>query len=413
MFNSKYFMSKKQKIITGIDIGTVATKIVVAQETGEEKINVIGGAECPSVGVSKGVITSIEDAVTSISSALEKAERMTGLGTEHAFVGISGKDIMSQESQGVVAVAKVDKEIREDDVERSLAAAQTVATPPNYEIIHVIPRSFKVDNQELIKDPVGMTGVRLEVEARIIEGPAAQIKNLTKCVDRTGVDIDDLVFSILATAEACLSLRQKELGAAVVNIGAATTSVAVFEEGDVLIAQVLPVGSSHITNDIAIGLRTSIELAEQVKLEQGMLLSKDVKSRDEISLEDIADGEEGTISKKELYMVIEARVEEIFSMVDEILKDIDRSGKLPSGVVLTGGGAKMPGMIEMAKKVFRLPASLGYPKGVVTVIDKINDLNFTTAAGLALWGRQMGVVEGGRGSDLFLKLRDLVRRLKP
>ena len=413
MFNSKYFMSKKQKIITGIDIGTVATKIVVAQETGEEKINVIGGAECPSVGVSKGVITSIEDAVTSISSALEKAERMTGLGIEHAFVGISGKDIMSQESQGVVAVAKVDKEIREDDVERSLAAAQTVATPPNYEIIHVIPRSFKVDNQELIKDPVGMTGVRLEVEARIIEGPAAQIKNLTKCVDRTGVDIDDLVFSILATAEACLSLRQKELGAAVVNIGAATTSVAVFEEGDVLIAQVLPVGSSHITNDIAIGLRTSIELAEQVKLEQGMLLSKDVKSRDEISLEDIADGEEGTISKKELYMVIEARVEEIFSMVDEILKDIDRSGKLPSGVVLTGGGAKMPGMIEMAKKVFRLPASLGYPKGVVTVIDKINDLNFTTAAGLALWGRQMGVVEGGRGSDLFLKLRDLVRRLKP
>lgn len=406
-------MRRKEKIITGIDIGTVTTKIVVAQESGEEKMQIIGGAENPSAGVSKGVISSIEEAVSSISSALEKAERMTGLPIEQAYVGISGKDIMSQESQGVIAVAKADNEIREDDVERVLVAAQTVATPPNYEIIHVIPRCFKVDNQGLIKDPVGMTGVRLEVEAQIIEGPAAQIKNLTKCIYRTGVDVDDLVFSVLATAEATLTNRQKELGVAVVNIGGATTSVAVFEEGDVLAAKVLPIGANHITNDIAIGLRTSIELAEQVKLEYGMVMPKELKIKDEISLEDIAEGEEGTISKKELYMIIGARVEEIFSMVDGVLKDIDRSGKLPSGMVLTGGGAKMPGMVEMGKKIFRLPVSLGYPKGVVTVIDKVNDLNFTTAVGLALWGGQMGASEKGRGRDFWAKLKELILRLKP
>ncbi|NQU77897.1 cell division protein FtsA [Candidatus Falkowbacteria bacterium] len=409
-------MARKEKTITGIDVGSINVKVVMAQEGEGDKFQVIGGALSPSAGVSKGVISSIEDAVSSISGCLEKVERMTGMAAGHAYVGISGSDIISQETQGVVAVAKADNEIREDDVERALGAAQTVATPPNYEVIHVIPRFFKVDSQEMIKDPVGMTGVRLEVEAQMIEGPAAQIKNLTKCVYRTGVDIDDLVFGVLATAEAVLGPRQKELGVAVVNIGGATTSVAVFEEGDVLTAKVLPVGANHITNDIAIGLRTSIELAEQVKLDHGMLLSKDAKAKDEINLAEIDGEEEGSISKKELYMVIEARVEEIFSMVDEVLKDINRSGKLPSGVVLTGGGAMMPGMVDMAKKVFRLPASLGYPKNISTVIDKVNDLDFSTAVGLVLWGRQLQHVEGGgrlSGGSLFKRVKDMVKRLKP
>jgi len=412
-------MPKKEKIITGIDVGSVSIKIVAAQEDGD-KLNIIGGAETPSAGVAKGIISSIEDAVSSISSSLENVERMTGLPIEHAYVGISGKDITSQESQGVIAVAKADKEVREDDVERALVAAQTVATPPNYEIIHVIPRFFKVDNQEMIKDPVGMTGVRLEVESQIIEGPASQIKNLTKCIYRTGVDIDDIVFSVLATAEAVLTSRQKELGVAVINIGGATTSVAVFEEGDVLAARVLPVGANHITNDVAIGLRTSIDMAEQVKLEYGMVMPKEIKGKDEIKLEEISEGEEGSISKKDLCMIIEARAEEMFSMVDAVLKDIDRSGKLPSGVVLTGGGAKLPGIVDMAKKVFRLPASLGKPKGVETVIDKVNDLNFTTAIGLAIWGSHLqGVDTGGGGrkrlspGNLFGKMKDLLGRLKP
>ena len=406
-------MSKKEKIITGIDIGTVTIKIVVAQDNGEERLNIIGGAECPSAGVNKGVITSIEEAVTSISGALEKAERMTGLPIEHAYVGISGKDIVSQESQGVVAVAKADKEIREDDVERALAAAQTVATPPNYEIIHVIPRCFKVDNQGMIKDPVGMTGVRLEVEAQMIEGPAAQIKNLTKCIYRTGVDINDLVFSVLATAEATLTSRQKELGVAVVNIGGATTSVAVFEEGDVLAVKVLPIGSNHITNDIAIVLRTSIETAEQVKLEYGSATAKDTKANEQINLEEVSENESGIISRKELCQIIEARIEEIFSLVDKVLKNVNRSGKLPSGVVLTGGGAKMLEITDVAKKIFRLPASLGYPKGAVAVIDKINDLNFSTAIGLALWGRQIGVIDGNYGRSFWDILKKWVQRLKP
>lgn len=386
----------KDNIITGIDIGSTMIRIVVAQISPTGQVHIIGGAEQPSEGVSKGVVTSIEDAVSSISACLERAERMTGLAIEHAYVGISGSGITSQESQGVVAVAKADGEIKEQDVERALEASQTVATPPNYEIIHVIPRSFSVDNQESIRDPVGMTGVRLEVAAQIIEGPSSQIKNLTKCIYRTGVDIDDLVFSVLAVAEAVLNKRQKELGVAVVNIGGSTTSVAVFEEGDILAAHVLPLGANHITADLAIGLRTSIEVAEQVKLGYGTASLSDLKMREEINLAEVVEGEEGAVSKKRLAEIIEARVEEIFTLVDEKLKDIDRSGKLPAGVVLTGGGAKLDGMVEVAKRVFRLPASLGYPVGVINAIDKMNDLSFSTAVGLMLWGKEMREITGGR-----------------
>lgn len=391
----------KDNTITGIDIGSKAIRIVVGKVDGE-RMHIIGGAESPSAGISKGEVTSIEDAVSSISKALEKVERMTGLPIERAYVGISGSGIKSQESQGVVATAKADSEIRENDVERALEAAQTVAIPPNYEILHVIPRSFVIDNQTNIKDPVGMTGVRLEVEAQIIEVPSSQIKNLTKCVYRTGVNIEDLVFSILATAEAVLNKNQKELGVAVVNIGGATTSVAVFEEGDILGTYVLPIGSNHITNDLAIVLRTSIELAEKVKIEFGIAFSDDVKKGDQIDLTEISGGEESLVSKKRLAEVIEARVEEIFSLVDEKLKELDRSAKLPSGVVLTGGGSKIPGLVAVAKRVFRLPASLGYPKAgdSIMAVDKINDLTFTTAIGLVLWGQDMQTVEGG-GSGFF------------
>ncbi|MBU4332229.1 cell division protein FtsA [Patescibacteria group bacterium] len=388
----------KDNIITGLDIGSTTIRIVVAQINPDGRIHIIGGAEGPSEGVNKGVVTSIEDAVSSISACLERAERMTGLAIEHAYVGISGCDITSQESRGVIAVAKADGEIKEDEVERALEAAQTVATPPNYEIIHVLPHLFNVDTQKNIKDPVGMTGVRLEAETQIIEGPSSQIKNLTKCIYRTGVDIDDLVFSILATAEAVLNRRQKELGVAVVNIGGSTTSVAVFEEGDTLTTHVLPIGANHITADLAIGLRTSIEVAEQIKLEYGTAITPNLKAREEINLAEISGGEDGVVTKKHLAEIIGARVEEIFTMADEKLKDIDRSGKLPSGVILTGGGAKLDGIAEVAKKVFRLPASLGYPTGVVSAIDKMNDLSFSTAIGLVLWGKQMRETIGGRGS---------------
>ncbi len=387
----------REQILTGLDIGSSTIRVVVGQvNPHDNKIHVLGAAENPAEGVNKGAITSIEDAVSSISGALEKAERMTGIPIEHAFVGINGSHITSQDSHGVIAVSKSDGEIREEDVERVIEAAQAVATPPNYEILHVVPRSFTVDNQKGVKDPIGMTGIRLEVDAQIIQGLTSQIKNITKCIYRTGIDIDDLVLGVLASAESALTKKQKDLGVCLLNIGGATTSLLVFEEGDVLHTAILPVGSSHITNDIAIGLRTSIELAEKIKIEHGSALPGEISKRDEINLEEIDSREEGVVSKKHVSEIIEARCEEIFKMADKELQKVDRSGLLPAGVILTGGGAKLPGLVEVAKQQFKLPASLGYPRDLgSTAVDKVNDLNYSTAIGLLYWG--LGLF--GQGGD--------------
>lgn len=374
-------------IISGIDIGSTTIRVVVGQKNREDgRLNIIGAAENPAEGVNKGLITSIEDAVSSISGALEKAERMTGIPIEHAYVGINGAHLISQHSHGVVAVSKADGEIQEDDVDRVVEAAQTVATPPNYEILHVIPLHFTVDDQKNIKDPVGMTGLKLEVDCQIILGLTSNIKNLTKCVYRTSVDIDDLVLGVLATAEAVLSKRQKELGVALLCIGGSTTNVVVYEEGDVIHHRVLPVGSGHITNDIAIGFRTSVDIAEKIKMEFGSANPEDISKREVIDLHKIDSSEEGTIPRKEVAEYIEARLEEIFRLVQKELKAIGRAGLLPSGIVLTGGGARLPGIIEAAKKEFRLPAAIGFPREVVSAIDRVNDPTFTTAIGLVLWG---------------------------
>ncbi len=404
----------KEDIFTGLDIGSSMTRVVVAQRdpTEERKIQVLGVSEVPSNGISKGSVTSIEEAVSSISEALEKAERMTGIPIEHAFVGVGGTHIISQDSHGVVAVSKADGEIKEDDIERVIEAAQTVATPPNYEIIHVIPRSFTVDNQKGIKDPVGMTGVRLEVEAQIIQGLSSQIKNLTKCIYRTGVDIDDLVLGGLASAESVLTKRQKDLGVVLVNLGGATTTILVFEEGDVLHASILPLGAGHITNDIAIGLRTSIDVAERVKLEYGTCLPDEVNKREEIDLSQIEGTEQGLVSKKHVAEIIEARLEEIFKMVDKELEKIERSGLLPAGVVLTGGGANLTGLVEIAKKIFRLPSSIGYPRDVISAIDKINDPAFACALGLVIWGAELEGKRKGHFSPNFSSVREVTDKMK-
>lgn len=381
-------------LISGLDIGSTAIRLAVAQSSPHEHLQIVGLAEVPSEGIHKGVVTSIEDAVSAISACLEKAERLTGTPIEHAWIGINGSHILAQSSHGVIAVAKPNGEIGEDDVNRVVEAAQAVASPPNYEILHVLPRSFAVDSQGGIKDPVGMTGVRLEVEAQIIQGQSAQIKNLTKCVYRTGVDIDDLVLAILANAEVVLSKRQKELGVVAVNIGGATTSLLVCEDGDALHAAVLPVGAGHITNDLAIGLRTSIDIAEKLKVDYGHAVPDEVGKREEINLGDFSP-EEGTVSRREVADIIEARLEEIFDLVDRELQKLDRSGKLPAGVVLTGGGAKLSGIVDVAKRKLRLPASIGYPLEVASPLERVNDLSFTTALGLVRWGAQQQVAPSG------------------
>ncbi len=379
----------KERYITGLDIGSAYIRAVTAQyNLQDDKFYIVGCGEVPANGISKGAIVSIEDTVSAITACLEQTERMIGAPIEKVFAGVSGTHIITQASRGVVTISRANGEIREDDVERAINTAQTVATPPNYEILHIMPKDFTVDNQTGIKDPLGMTGVRLEVNAQIILGLSSQIKNISKAIYRTGVEIDDLVLSVLANAEAVLSKRQKELGVALVNIGESTTSVAVFEEGELLATAVLPLGSNHITADIAIGLRIPLDLAEDIKLEYGQALAQNINKREEINLADFSDSEEETVSLRYVAEIIQARVEEIFDMVDKKLIEIDRSGLLPAGVVLTGGGAELPGVVEVAKQRFRLPASLGYTLDIKTAIDKVNNLSFTTAIGLAYWGAE-------------------------
>lgn len=399
-------MLKKDNLITGLDIGSTAIRLVVGEKAkNDDKLKIIGAVETPALGISKGVVVSVEDAVSSISSALEKVERMVGRPVERAWVGISGSHIIAQESKGVVAVSKTDGEIRSDDVERVIEAARTVATPPNYEILHVIPKSFTVDSQTGIKDPVGMTGIRLEVETQIIMGLTAQIKNLTKCIYRTGLDIDDLVLAILATAESVLNDRQKELGVVVINLGGATTSLAVFEENDVLHTAILPIGSEYITNDVAIGLRISIDTAEKIKVRSGSCSPKEFKKHDEIKYSEVDGIEDGFFSQKQVAEIMEARVEEIMERVDKELKKIGKSGMLPAGAVITGSGAKLGGIVEIAKRTLRLPASLGYPRELISNLDKVSDLSFTTAVGLVLWGSELG--KGGLNRFPFLQIKSI------
>ncbi|MFA6042892.1 MAG: cell division protein FtsA [Patescibacteria group bacterium] len=398
--------------LVGLDLGSTTVRVVVGSvlEAGQG-IQVLGVGEHVADGISKGAITSIEDAISSISGALEQAERMTGIPITHAYVGINGTHITSQEAHGVVAVAKADGEIKEADVERVIEAAQTMAVPSNTEILHVIPRTFTVDNQKGVKDPIGMSGIRLEVDAQIIQGLQAQVKNLTKCIYRTGVEIDDMVMGVLAASEAVLTKRQKEIGVCLVNLGASTTSVIVFEEGDVLHTAILPVGAGHVTNDIAIGLRTSIDVAEQVKLEYGTATPEEVSKRDEINLAEVDSKETGVVSRKHVAEIIEARTSEIFSMVEKELQKVDRSGLLPAGIVLVGGGAKLLGIVDIAKREFRLPAAVGTPLNLMTAIDKVQDPQYAAAVGLVAWGAALNQSSGNHSSK-FSTVNDVIGKLR-
>lgn len=382
-------MAAEDALFIGIDIGSTAVRIAVGQRLpvgDKEQVHIIGAAEMMSDGINRGMINSIEDAVSSVSGCIEKVERLTGVPIEQAHVSISGANVSMLESKGVIAVSRVDGEIREDDVERAVDAAQTVATPVNFEIIHVIPKTFTIDSQDGIKDPVGMNGIRLEVDAQIIQGLTSHIKNLTKCVYRTGVNIERLVLGVLANAEAVTTQRQKELGVSVVNIGGSTTDLVVFEQGDIMHLASLPIGSDHITSDVAIGIRNSIDVAERVKLQFASALPHEFGKKDGVDISELGAAEDEVVSLKYVARIVEARVEEIIEKIEGELTKAGKSGMLPAGIVLTGGGAKLPGIVEVAKKKLKLPVTLGYPVGITGRNDKVSDLAFTTAIGLVQWG---------------------------
>ena len=385
----------KEYYIVGLDVGTANIRAVQAKYDEERQaFSVIGVSEVPAAGIRRGVIVDIEEAVSSISVALEKIERMTGVPVQSASVSIGGSHVSSVSSHGVIAVSRADGEIMENDIVRAVDASQVISIPNNREVLHVFPKSFTLDGQTGIKDPLGMSGIRLEVDTIIVQAGLPFVKNLTKAIMQAGVEIEDMVLAPCAAAESVLTKRQKELGVAVVDLGAGTTSLAVYEEGDLLHTSVIPIGQMHVTNDIAIGLRCSIDTAEKVKLAYGHTDSKAVSKDEEIDLSKIDSTEEESVMRSYVAEIIEAREEEIFDHITAELKKIGRDGKLPAGVVLTGGGSKMPGIVEFGKKHLRLPASLGIPQNVTTVIDRCQDPGFAVAVGLILWGGKFSSIKG-------------------
>lgn len=391
----------KENIICGLDIGTSNIKAVVAQvKFGQNKPQILGTGLSSSLGMRKGVVVDVGEVVKNIKQSVEEAERTSGLPFEHAYVNIGGNHISCRSSKGVIAVSRADGEISEEDILRAVQAAEAIAIPQNREILHTIVRYFTVDGEEFIKDPVGMSGVRLEANVLIIEGSTPFIKNLTKCLNEADIEIDGLVLSNLAASRAVLSKRQKELGVLVLDLGGGTTNLTVFEEGDTIHTGVLPVGSGHITNDLAIGLRISIDLAEKLKLGYGSALADEIDKKEVINLSKLDEGEEGIVSRRYLSEIIQSRLNEIFDLVNKELKKIDRQGLLPAGLVMVGGGAKLPGLVDLAKDRLGLPAQIGSPINIDGVIDRVDDPFFATAVGLILWG--MDEEEKGGDKKTFI-----------
>ena len=380
----------KKLVSAGLDIGSSKVAVTIIS-TDNGVVDVLGVGKSESNGVRKGVIVDIEETVSSISAALEEAERMCDSTISNVVVGINGSHIESEISRGVIAVSKSDGEINENDAIRAIEAARAVPNKPNREVLHVIPKTFTVDGQEGITDPVGMSGIRLEVDTNVITGSLSAIKNIQRCVNQAGLSISDLVFSPLASSKVMLTKQQKEIGVIIIDIGAGTTSYAVFEEGDLIYSKVIPIGSGHITNDIAIGLRTSINIAETIKIKYGYASPDKIDEKEEIDLSKLDKNESTSASVKYIAEIIEARLNEIFMLIRDDLRSINRDGMLPAGVVLTGGGSKLEGIGEMIKDILRLPTIVGKPAIELSgVVDNVSDPVYSTSAGLALWGIDSG-----------------------
>lgn len=407
-------------IITAIDIGSSKVTAVIALVDENDKVKVIGEASYPSHGIKKGEITGIDEATNSIAASLSGAERMAGLTVSSAYVTINGKQIVSNNNKGVVAVSDSNSEITDEDVLRALEQARTVAIPQSREIIHLIPREFVVDQQSGIKVPVGMTGTRLEVDSHIISVPMTAKYNLEKCVQSIGLRVDGMVFTGWATSHSVLTPTEKELGVLLLDFGGGTVSITTFVEDAVTYSSSIPFGGSNITRDLAAGLRLSLDEAEKIKVNAEELFKasdaaaqRKKKSSDddekkegkkdkdeEESKTDILDvsslGIEGvkTISRKLFNEIVEARVSEIFDLVIQNIEQSNNEYKLPAGIVITGGSAQIPGITAMAKKAFGVPARIGVPKGLEGLVDGISTPAYSAAQGLVLYALNDEVARG-------------------
>lgn len=406
--------------VTGIDVGNSLVKTVIAgwdQEFSAPRILGIGVAE--SHGLRRGIVVNMDETIRDVAESVKKAETMAGVKVRRAYAAVNGLHIKTQPSRGVIAVSRADNEIAQSDVDRVLDAASIVSLPANREILHIIPKNYLVDGQEYVKNPLGMKGVRLEAEVLIVDGLSPYIKNLAKCLNANNVEVAEFVFSPRAASHAVLDKNQMEHGVLHLDLGGGVSTLAFFYEGEMVQAVTMPVGSRHITNDLAVALRTSMDIAEQVKLHYGFtgvgLASVKTRSanaavkKDELDLSDLL-GEEGfIIPRKNIGRVVEARVGEVFELLQEELKKLSHPGQIPAGIVLTGGGAKLPGLAAFVKDKLKLPVRVGLGREFnhhfkerselgIGVNEQINDPALAVAMGLAFYGVEKELARGKSSS---------------
>jgi len=396
-------MSKKteKNLIVGLDIGTSKVVAIVGEVVPEGKIEVIGIGSHPSRGLKKGVVVNIESTVHSIQRAVEEAELMAGCQIHSVFAGIAGSHIRSLNSHGIVAIK--DKEVAPGDVERVIDAARAVAIPADQKILHILPQEFLIDNQEGIKEPVGMSGVRLEAKVHMVTGAVSAAQNIIKCVRRCGLEVDDIILEQLASSYSVLTEDEKELGVCIVDIGGGTTDIAVFTEGSIRHTAVIPIAGDQVTNDIAVALRTPTQFAEEIKIKYACALTQMATADENIEVPSIGDRPPRRLARHTLAEVVEPRYEELLSLVQAELRRSGFEDLVAAGVVLTGGSSKIEGLVELAEEVFHMPVRLGVPQYVTGLVDVVRNPIYATGVGLLLFGyqnRDQRVLEAGLGKGL-------------
>ncbi len=378
-----------EPIVVGIDIGTTKICTLVARLEGETDMRILGNGIVPSQGIKKGIVVDITAASDAVASSVEKAQRSSGLEIASAVVSMAGSHVSSMNSRGVVGING--GEIDQNDLDRALEAAQAVAMPHNREVIHVIQRGITVDGQEGIRSPIGFKGYRLEVEAHIITAAAATVENLRRCVESSGVEVSNFVLNPLASAEVVLSQTEREMGVCVLDIGGGTSDLAIYINGDVWHTNVIPVGGNQVTSDIAIGLRIPLDLAEDVKLKHGHAVKTEINQDDFITLKVFGEEAPQQISKRDLAYIIEARVDELFTLVQQEIRRSGYDSMLPAGIVLTGGTSLLPGIRTVASRVLNMPVRLAKPENLVGLVDKLQSPAYSTSFGLLKWAEMFNM----------------------
>lgn len=381
-------MAKDPSIVVGLDIGTTKICAIIAEVNGNRAVDIIGIGTSPSRGLRKGVVVNIDVTVESIRRAIAEAELMAGVRAGAAFVGIAGGHIKGLNSRGVIAISGRDHEVTPQDVERVIDAAKAVALPVDREVIHVLPQEFLIDGQAGIKEPVGMSGVRLEAEVHIVTGAVTSAQNIIKCANRAGVEVQDIVLQQLASSEATLAQEERELGVVLVDIGGGTSDLAVFVDGSIYHTAVLSLGGDHVTNDIAIGLRTPAQEAEGIKKKYGCALASLVKKDETIEVPSVGGRRPRVLSRQTLCEVIQPRMEEIFGLVEREIHRAGYAGQVAAGVVVTGGSSILEGVPELAEQIFDLPVRRGHPTGVGGLTDVVASPTYATGVGLVLYGAE-------------------------